>query len=397
MRFFLLALVLAACAGYRPVHVEAPDLSREAPPTLITEVDVFTGFDEFLLHDMDVLLVGGRVRGMVPTGQHELEGRVQMISGKGKVLLPGLVDMHVLLGDGDPRRALERMLAQGVTTAVVSGHDTDVETLQRRIAAGELPGPRLYRSTRSIRGEAELDAPYRLEAVQRVESPLEAARAARRDLERYRSDFVRIEWTADFTEEMARSVVAEAAAYRKPVYALAPTADASLLAARSRVALLLAPPWEDALDRNQAHALAISGVPVVTAQGLCAGRPLPCAERLRGNLRALREIGVPLLAGSGTQPGADHDLHDEIEALVELGMPPAEAIMAATRLPVRLLDPTAKFGVVAPGAYADLVLVDGNPLEDVRALRRVVAVWQAGHLLHRLDGEMASDAAPGRG
>src|SRR5690606_41437719 len=93
MRFFLLALVLAACAGYRPVHVEAPDLSREAPPTLITEVDVFTGFDEFLLHDMDVLLVGGRVRGMVPTGQHELEGRVQMISGKGKVLLPGLVEI----------------------------------------------------------------------------------------------------------------------------------------------------------------------------------------------------------------------------------------------------------------------------------------------------------------
>src|SRR5690606_39735252 len=54
---------------------------------------VFTGFDEFLLHDMDVLLVGGRVRGMVPTGQHELEGRVQMISGKGKVLLPGLVEI----------------------------------------------------------------------------------------------------------------------------------------------------------------------------------------------------------------------------------------------------------------------------------------------------------------
>lgn len=384
MRFLAVALLLAACGSYRPTHVHAPDLSREAPPTLITEVDVFTGFDDFLVRNVDVLLVGGRVRGMVPTGQHELDGRVQMFSGKGKVLLPGLIDMHVLLGDEDPRRALERMLSQGVTTAVVAGHDTNVESLQRSIASGSFAGPRLYRSTRSIRGEAEMDAPYRLEAVQRVDGPLEAARAARKDLERYRSDFVRIEWTEDFTEEMARSVVAEAGAYQKPVFAVAPTAGASVLAAESRVALLLAPPWEDALGREQVHELSISGVPVVTAQGLCTRRPGPCEQRIRENLRALREAGIPLLTGSGAEPGSEHGLPDEIESLVELGMKPADALMAATRLPVRLLDPTAKFGVVSPGAYADLFLVDGNPLEDVSALRRVVAVWQAGHLLHLL-------------
>lgn len=371
------ALLLAACSSYRPVHVTPPDLSREAPPTLITEVDVFTGFDDFLVEDVDVLLVGGRVRGVVPTGQHELEGRVEMVSGRGMVLLPGLTDMHVLLDAEDPRRQLERMLSEGVTTAVVAGHDADLEALQRAIASGAIAGPRLFRSTRPLRGEAPLDAPYRLEDVQRVASPLEAARAARRDLERHRSDFVRIDWSADFDAAAARAVIAEAGAYQKPVFAAAPRAEDAVAAAEAGVALLLAPPWADALGEEPVHQISMAGVPVVTAQGLC-GEASGCATTLRENLGALRGAGVPLLTGTGAP---ERRLLEELETLVELGATPSEALMAASRLPVRLLDPTAKFGVVSAGAYADLVLVEGNPLEDIGAVRRVVAVWQAGHRL----------------
>lgn len=378
MPFVLVLLLLAACQSYRPVHVEAPDLSREAPPTLITEVDVFSGFDDFLVRNVDVLLVGGRIRGMVPTGQHELEGRVQMVSGKGKVLLPGFVDMHVLFGEGDPRLELERMLAEGVTTAVVVGHEQNVEALQRAIASGAFPGPRLFRSTRPIQGMAPLDAPYRLHEVQQVDGPRAAARAARTDLERHRSDFVRLDWTPDVSPEVARALVLEADAYKKPVFAIAPDAAGAVAAAEAGVALLLAPPWTDPLDGEDVHALAIAGVPVVTAQGLCMEGASQCAHTLGANLGALRRGGIPLLVGTG-RPG--RSVVDEIEALVAAGMRPADAIQAANRLPVRLLDPAAKFGVIASGGYADLVMVDGNPLEDVGALRRVVAVWQAGHLL----------------
>lgn len=378
-----LLLLLTACQSYRPTHVEAPDLSHEAAPTLITEVDVFTGFDEFLVKNMDVLLVGGRIRGMVPSGQHELEGQVEMVSGKGKVLLPGFIDMHVLLGEGDPRRQLERMLSEGVTTAVVVGHEQDVEALQRSIASGAIAGPRLFRSTRPIQGKAPLEAPYRLEDVQKVDGPREAARAARRDLERHRSDFVRLDWTEDTTPEIARALVVEAAAYEKPVFAISPESAGAVAAAEAGIALLLAPPWAEALDPDAIHELSIAGVPVVTAQGLCQGSALPCAPTLAENLRAFRRAGLPLLTGSG-HPG--RSVVEEIEALVEAGMKPAEAIAAANRMPVRLLDPTAKFGVIAAGAYADLVMVEGNPLEDVGALRRVAAVWQAGHLLRRPPG-----------
>lgn len=374
----LLTLLLAACKSYRPAHVEAPDFSREAAPTLITEVDVFTGFDDFLVENMDVLIVGGRVRAVVPSGKHELEGRVEIVSGRGMVLLPGFIDMHVLLDPKDPGLHLERMLSEGVTTAVVASHDTNVESLQGSIASGTIPGPRLYRSTRPIRGEAPFEGPVEVQAVQRVTSPIEAARAARRDLERHRSDFVRIDWTTDFSQEEARAVVVEASAYKKPVFAAAARGEDAVAAGDAGVALLLAPPWADGLGREQVHEISIQGVPVVTAQGLCRRPGATCGDVLRENLAALHAAGIPLLTGSGAP---DRSLIDEIETLVELGMKPSEALMAATRLPVRLLDPTAKFGVVSQGAYADLLLVEGNPLEDIRALRRVVAVWQAGHRL----------------
>lgn len=376
------ALLLAACASYRPTHVKAPDFSREAAPTLITEVDVFTGFDDSLLSNMDVLLVGGKVRGLVPSGQHELEGQVQMISGRGKVLLPGFIDMHVLLDAGDPRLQLERMLSQGVTTAVVVGFGQNAEALQRSIATGDFAGPRLYRSTRSIRGNAPLPAPYHLEGAQEVDGPRDAARAARRDLERLRSDFVRLDWTEDSSPATTRALVAEADAYKKPVFAISPQSEGAVAVADEGIALLLAPPWTDLLDREEVHKLSMSGVPVVTAQGLCESSDLDCSETLAENLRALQQGGIPLLTGTGK---AGRSIVDEIDALIEAGMRPAEAIMAANRMPVRLLDPTAKFGVIAPGAYADLLMVDGNPLEDPGALRRVVAVWQAGHLLQPAD------------
>lgn len=70
-----------------------------------------------------------------------------------------------------------------------------------------------------------------------------------------------------------------------------------------------------------------------------------------------------------------------------LGIPPTEALRMATSQPVRFLDPTARFGVIAPGAYADLLLVRGDPTRDISAIRNVVAVWQAGRRLERRRAE----------
>jgi imidazolonepropionase-like amidohydrolase len=95
---------------------------------------------------------------------------------------------------------------------------------------------------------------------------------------------------------------------------------------------------------------------------------------------ALRKAGVPVLAGTdagnaGTQYGAS--LHHELAALVDAGFTPQEALAAATTVPAAAFR-LGKRGQVARGYKADLVLVEGNPLADIAATRRIVEVWKDG-------------------
>ena len=89
---------------------------------------------------------------------------------------------------------------------------------------------------------------------------------------------------------------------------------------------------------------------------------------------------VPILAGtdvgnSGTAPGAS--LHGELEYLVEAGLTPTQALAAATSATATAFKLTDRGRIVA-GLRADLVLVNGNPTEDIRTTRDVVTVWKSG-------------------
>ena len=94
-------------------------------------------------------------------------------------------------------------------------------------------------------------------------------------------------------------------------------------------------------------------------------------------LRALHEAGVVIVAGTD-QAVPGHSLHREMEIYVEAGFSPMEAIQAATIVPARALQQDRESGTVEAGKRADLVIVDGDPLADIRNLRRVVTVVQAG-------------------
>jgi imidazolonepropionase-like amidohydrolase len=106
------------------------------------------------------------------------------------------------------------------------------------------------------------------------------------------------------------------------------------------------------------------------------------------NVRVAKEAGVVLLARTDVGvplqvPGLS--LHVELERLVEAGLSPLDALQAATLNPARVLKMADSLGIVEPGKFADLVLVDANPLENIRNTRKIHAVVANGRLYRRAD------------
>ncbi|MGH8921532.1 MAG: amidohydrolase family protein, partial [Actinomycetes bacterium] len=94
----------------------------------------------------------------------------------------------------------------------------------------------------------------------------------------------------------------------------------------------------------------------------------------------LNQAGVSILAGtdagaSGTVHGAS--IHHELELLVRAGLPPSQALTAATAAPAARFGLTDR-GRIAPGLAADLLLVDGDPTVDITTTRNIVGVWRRG-------------------
>jgi imidazolonepropionase-like amidohydrolase len=92
---------------------------------------------------------------------------------------------------------------------------------------------------------------------------------------------------------------------------------------------------------------------------------------------ALHKAGVPIVAGTDqTVPG--HSLHREIELYVQAGFTPMEAIQAATIVPARVMGLDKEIGTVEAGKRADVIILDGNPLESIRNIRKVEFVITNG-------------------
>lgn len=107
-------------------------------------------------------------------------------------------------------------------------------------------------------------------------------------------------------------------------------------------------------------------------------RALPFQRKL---VRALHAAGVPLLAGSDATnigPVAGFSLHEELAELVRSGLTPYDALRTATVSPARYLRRIDRYGTIEAGKAADLVLVEGNPLADIRNTARIAGVMRKG-------------------
>jgi cytosine/adenosine deaminase-related metal-dependent hydrolase len=103
-------------------------------------------------------------------------------------------------------------------------------------------------------------------------------------------------------------------------------------------------------------------------------------------VKALHDAGARLLVGTDTPhpfviPG--FSVHQELANFVNAGLSPYEALKAATVDAAEFMDASGEFGVIRTGARADLLLVEANPLEDVRNASRIVGVMVRGHWLSR--------------
>lgn len=123
------------------------------------------------------------------------------------------------------------------------------------------------------------------------------------------------------------------------------------------------------------------------------GRAMPPYSLAEENVRRLAQAGVTLLAGTdapnpGTVFGAS--LHRELELLVRCGLSPAQALAAAMSEPARVFGLPDR-GRVGTGLRADLVLVSGDPLEDITATRSIERIWRGGATCDR--GAFVASAA----
>ncbi|MGB7923654.1 MAG: amidohydrolase family protein [Pyrinomonadaceae bacterium] len=102
-------------------------------------------------------------------------------------------------------------------------------------------------------------------------------------------------------------------------------------------------------------------------------------EQYLAILGALHRAGIPIIAGTDqTVPG--HSLHRELELYVRAGFTPMEAIQSATIVPARIMKLEKEVGTIEVGKRADLIILDGNPLESISNIRKVRSVVTRGRL-----------------
>ena len=109
-------------------------------------------------------------------------------------------------------------------------------------------------------------------------------------------------------------------------------------------------------------------------------------EQAKENLKRAYQAGVPLVAGSDAGNLLvfhGPSLHRELQLWVGAGIPPTAALQAATYRAARLLGAEGRIGSIQKGCDADLLLVDGNPLEDITATERISQIIYKGERINR--------------
>jgi imidazolonepropionase-like amidohydrolase len=418
----------------------------ESQVVAIRNVNVVDARDSVARANQTIIVRGNRIVAVAP--EAPIPSGARIIDGRGKYLIPGLWDMHVHADVVHGRQLLGLYVANGVTgVRDMAGGWAMLNGWRAEIAAGKLVGPRIIASGPYLEGGAT-PIPHILtrtadEGMRAVDSlvslgvdlvkvhgrltPPVFFAIARRARERgipfggHVSQAVGAQAASDSGQRSIEHLLgiplpctpAESLALRPrfpiqsalgrcrsidlaPLYAsfvrnntwVTPTLTAAVEIAtwpkRGLPGDSLARYLPDTLKR---FVLGIFPMPDSIPEGADSVGQAVLAKRM-AQVAAMRRAGVGILTGTdaplrNSPPG--FGLLEEMTLLARSGLSNQEVLRAATLEPARNLSMTDSIGVIAPGMLADLVLLDANPLEDIRNVRRINTVIANGRILTASD------------
>ena len=388
-------------------------LEREVPPVragafAIAGATLFDATDRAPVPDSLVIVREGRIAAAGPRADVAIPKGMPVIDATGKTLLPGLWEMHTHYSGVEFGPAY---LAAGVTTARDCGGEFDFLVAARdAIARRHAIGPRLL-----LAGLVDAGGPTGFGAV--FADTTEQARAV---VARYHdAGFEQIKLYTYLKPEIIAVLTAEAHRAGMTVTGHVPAALNAIQGVEAGmdqinhlnyVSRMLREPgaieffkdhhtvvdptagWAEMAGHTKDLDVAsfepgIAKAPYAlfskfTGMGAAAAGSAAFQTRMAETLKtigALYRGGVTLVPGSDTGL-IGYGLHRELELYVQAGMTPADAIRAATIVSARAMKLDADSGTIEPGKRADLILVDGNPLERIGDLRKISHVVANGRL-----------------
>jgi imidazolonepropionase-like amidohydrolase len=427
-RFGLLVLLVVLCTAD---SFGQGQKTETVPVTVIRAGTLIDGQSETLRKNQLIFVRGNRIE-KVTDGSSAIPAGAKTIDLSNATVLPGLIDSHthLFLWGEDPAKggydanilkagialraaratyAAKRALEQGFTTL------RDVETegagygdigIKQAIEEGTIPGPRIFGATRGI----STTGGYNLEGyapelvmpkgVQIVDGPVEARKATREQLD-HGADWIKVYMThrswldkqghlvsqPTLTVEELHAIVDEAHGWGKKVACHAYNGEGLQRGLDGGCDSI-----EHGLDISDAQIaqMARQGTWYCPTLGVYytdwapADTPAGQRDRARANLHEAsfrKALKANLKIVFGTDIGGipwQEPIAEEFKWMVKFGMTPAAAIQAATSRPAEMLGSKGELGVVAEGAYADIVAVGGDPLKDIGELEKVKFVMKDG-------------------
>jgi imidazolonepropionase-like amidohydrolase len=433
----------------------ASDVRAQAA-VAFTHVTIIDGTDSIPRSEQTVLVRGNRIVSVGPDRATRVPSGARVVDGRGKYLVPGFWDMHVHTAITGGRELLGLYVANGVTgVRDMAGEWPTLTSWRREIGAGTRVGPRIVASGPYLEG-GDVPIPHLLtrnaaEAKAgvdslvalgvdfiKVHSQLNAetyfaiARRARERGIAFAGHVPRVVGSEAASDSGQRSIE-----HLLAIPAECTPADSIALAPRFTVQGALGrcssenlTPLYAKFVRNGTwvtptftaqYEVAVWPTRAVPGDSLASYLPqsvrryvaqiFPMPDSIPPNAdsvgramfeKRLRQVatmhraGVRILTGTdaplrNSPPG--FGLHEEFLLLTRGGMTPWDVLRAATLEPARYFGMLDSAGTVAPGKLADLVLLDANPLHDIRNTRRIVAVMANGRLFAGRDRERLLRAA----